>query len=389
MASDEAEPLAEWSPAEAEAASYSTVDADVALPSPSDESKPSSSYQNLFRAIGAALDEDTTTTIGIVEVEDGFLVRAERFRQLLVEVSVSHLSRSTLEQRSEEMRRTHRVLGRRNHPGIWDGLPMTHQDFFRALGYELDSVGARHVVIDEQSDGLLLWYQQEGHDGRPRIMRRLALGRPEIEEILNDAVRRRRVPADGKPSHYYLMNRIAGDRHPSENAAGWILQRSSVPYQDILRGLGRVLDGKGARHVCVLEMPDGFAVRYQLPSGERLSWARFSDEDVLVQGPESRQKPPPSSLFRRPAPLPLPPEPDGYSDLFRALGRELQRTGASDIFITEEDGGLAVSYQHRDLRRPTTARRTMRLLTEADQKQMTAEARARRQVNAGPKSPRR
>lgn len=388
MASFEAEPGAELrdepSPATAESGADSRPDGQAAVVPERDGDRRDQSYQELFRAIGSMLDEDTTSTIGIVEVDDGFLVRAERFKQLLVEVSVNHVPRSDLVQRIEEMRRTRPPSGKRHHPGLWDSLPVTHQDFFRALGYELDSVGARRVVIDELSDGLLLWYEQVGDDGRFAVTRRLSLGRAEIEEILNDAVRRRRVPVDGKPSDLYLMNWGGADANrPHESSVEWILQRTDVPYQEMLRGLGRILDQRGAGRVCVLELPDGFAVRFELPHDADVSWARLADEDVLTEGPENRQKPASGGLFRRQAPVLQSPQPDGYSDLFRALGYELQRTDASDIFIAEQDDGLAVSYQYRDRQHQLTVRRTIRVLSKAEQEQLLAEAHARRRPTTG------
>ncbi len=348
-----------------------------------DESLRAQSYQELFRAIGSMLDEETTSSIGIVEVEDGFLVRAERPKQLLVEVSVNHLPRVALSRRADEMRRIRPPSGKRHHPGVWGNLPVTHQDFFRALGYELDSVGARHVIIDELSDGLLLRYEQEGNDGGGPIRRQLSLGRTEIEEILNDAVRRRRIPQEGKPSDYFRTHLGgAGESIGQNGSVEWILQRTNLPYQEMLRGLGRALDEQGAARVCVLEMPDGFAVRYQSSSHGGLRWAHFTD-DALAPKPENRHKPASGGFFRRPAVILPPPMPDGYSDLLRALGYELQRSDVSCIFIAEQDHGLAVSYQYREKRQQMTARRTVRVLSESELQQLTAEARARRGRNEG------
>jgi hypothetical protein len=380
MASFEADPEAgpQGDASDVPAEPIATGDADREMPG-ADEAVHQQSYQELFRAIGAMLDEDVTSIIGIVEVEDGFLVRAERFKQLLTEVSVNHVSRSTLAERIEEMRRVRPPSGKRRHPGIWDSLPVTHQDFFRALGYELDSVGAHHVVIDELSDSLLLRYQQEGTDGGPPVTRQLSLGRAEIEEILNDAVRRRRVAADGKPSDFFRPGRgksdVSGPQHSSRE---WILQRANVPYQELLRGLGRALDEQGACQVCVLELPDGFAVRYQVPPENDLSWSQFADDDVLARGPENRWKPVSGGLFRRQTTAP-PPPPDGYSDLFRALGYELQRSDVSDILIAEGEDGLTVSYQYRERTRQMTVRRTVKVLGEAELRKLTAQARGRRQ----------
>jgi hypothetical protein len=325
--------------------------------------------------MGAILDESTTGSIGIIEVEDGFLVRAERSNQTIVEVAVNHLDRQALERHAGELRRTRRPPWRRHHPGIWSNFPVTHQDFFRALGYELDSVSARNVVIDEVTDGLLIWYESDAEDGSSVVMHRIALGAAEIEEILNEAVRRRRVQPDAPPSHVYQR---AQEPHSEDDGSdghvtGWTIPRRGVPYQDLLRGIGRALDGAGARQVCVLEVPTGFAVRYRGAEGRQI-WIGFTDGEVPVGGPESRHKP--SRLLRRG--LMGPSEPEGYSDLFRALGHELENTDASDIVITEQDDGLAVMYDYREPHQPLATHRVMRFLDPREQQALTEHARSRR-----------
>lgn len=334
------------------------------------------SYQELLRAMGAILDEQTTGSIGIVEVEDGFVVRAKRSSQTITEITVGHFDRAALRKDAEELRRTRRPPWRRHHPGIWSNFPVTHQDFFRALGYELDSIGARQVVIDEISDGLIIWYESAQTDGAPPVTRRIALGPAEIEEILNEAVRRRHVSGDARPSDVYQAappsdeERDAGDSRLTR----WTLARRGVPYQELLRGIGTTLDRAGARNVCLVELPGAFAVRYDLPAEDRRVWLQFRDDEVPVEGPARRNKP--SRLLRRG--LALSSQPQGYSDILRALGQELEHADASDIVIVEQEDGLAVIYEYREPQQPLAAHRTMRFLGDQEQQAMIQHARSRR-----------
>jgi hypothetical protein len=53
-----------------------------------------------------------------------------------------------------------RSFGKRRapHAGIWSSFPNGHEDFFRALGYTLDSEQAANVSIDELPDGFAVSY---------------------------------------------------------------------------------------------------------------------------------------------------------------------------------------------------------------------------------------
>jgi hypothetical protein len=336
-------------------------------PFPLDSSADLWSYQELFRALGAILDQDNTGRISIVEVEDGFLLRRQRYRHTLTETALSHLSRETLRLHAEQLRLDVRGRWVRQRSGLWNRFPFSHQDFFRALGHELDQAGARHVVIDELSEGLLVTFEQAGPDGAPNVARRMVLTNSEIENILNAAVDRRGAPdgagdttASGRP-----LPPLAAVPEPA-----WSLPRDGLPYQEMLRSIGRALDRGGVERVCLLEVPDGMTVRHERGEDHTLVWNCFTD-DQIVEGSSLRRK----LGFLRPHPG----TPSRYSDLFRALGYELQRGYACNIMIVEQNDGFVVSYEFPDPRRSLTLQRAMLFLGETEQRELRQQARGRRQ----------
>lgn len=150
-------------------------------------------YQWLLRSLGAYLDEEPSCRITLAEVSDGFLVRLQRSLHKL-DPQVEHFKRETL---VEQMRRLAErpSITHARHQGVWAKFPNGHQDFFRALGYELDEASARGILIDELDDGLVLTYTfPDKENGSAWKKRMLVLGVEEIESILNAAFDRRGKP---------------------------------------------------------------------------------------------------------------------------------------------------------------------------------------------------
>ncbi len=152
-------------------------------------------YQWMLRALGAFLDEEPSCRITIAEVADGFLVRMQRSLHK-IEPRVLHFNRATLVEQLEELTRQRTpAFGRVRHSGFWSKLPNGHQDFLRALGFELDEASAHGILIEELEDGIVLTYSYPERDTGAWRKRMLVLGLPEIEEILNAAFDRRRKPS--------------------------------------------------------------------------------------------------------------------------------------------------------------------------------------------------
>jgi hypothetical protein len=126
--------------------------------------------------------------------------------------------------------------------------------------------------------------------------------------------------------------------------------RAFRSYQENLRKIGAWLDAAAAFHVNVLEVGNGFAVRYQeAPSDEVVMQRVFTQEEVrsLRWGDLGLRR----RFLRRFGKGPgLTREPGGYQDLFRALGHQLDEAPVRHVMLDEDDDAdtLTVSYQVRD-----------------------------------------
>lgn len=164
------------------------------------ESGRETTYQWMLRAVGAFLDEEPSCRITMVEVPDGFIVRLQRALHKL-EPQIFHFKRDTLVEQLDQLTRQRKAMGQRpHHQGVWSYFPNGHQDFLRALGFELDDTRARGVLIDELEEGVLVTYRYPEGDGGDWHKRMVELGMKEIEEILNTAFERRKNAASAQPS---------------------------------------------------------------------------------------------------------------------------------------------------------------------------------------------
>jgi hypothetical protein len=156
-------------------------------------------YQWLLRALGAYLDEEPSCRISLAEVSDGFLVRLQRALHKL-DPQVEHFKRETLKEQIDKLTSQRKPGPRARHQGVWSSFPNGHQDFFRALGYELDQANARGILIDELEDGIVVTYSYpDTSNGSKWKKRMVVLGLSEIEAILNAAFERRQKPAPQSP----------------------------------------------------------------------------------------------------------------------------------------------------------------------------------------------
>jgi hypothetical protein len=152
-------------------------------------------YQWLLRSLGAYLDREPSCRISLAEVSDGFVVRLQRALHKL-EPQVEHFKRETLVEQLKELSNQQNASQQRaRHQGVWSSFPNGHQDFFRALGYELDQSAARGVLVDELEDGVVVTYSYpDPRESGAWKKRMVVLGVQQIEEILNAAFARRGKP---------------------------------------------------------------------------------------------------------------------------------------------------------------------------------------------------
>lgn len=162
---------------------------------PGAEAGRENTYQWLLRAVGAYLDQESSCRISLAEVSDGFLVRLQRALHKL-DPQMEHFRRETLvEQLHAMMLQPAGAQHRVRHQGVWAKFPNGHQDFFRALGYELDQASARGILIEELEDGVIVTYNYPDADsGSVWKKRMVVLGVDEVEAILNAAFERRGKP---------------------------------------------------------------------------------------------------------------------------------------------------------------------------------------------------
>jgi hypothetical protein len=155
-------------------------------------------YQWLLRALGAYLDEQPSCRISVAEDSDGFTVRLQRALHKL-EPQVERFKRETLKEQLQELfDKPKKQSERARHQGLWARFPNGHQDFFRALGYELDEASARGILVDELEDGIVITYSYPDPNNESAWNKRMVvMGITDIEAILNAAFERRKKPILG------------------------------------------------------------------------------------------------------------------------------------------------------------------------------------------------
>lgn len=163
-------------------------------------------YQDALRAIGEWLDERIASSICLLEADDGFFVR---YRLKLTEPSSSliHFSDEALVSRQAVLQA--RRARWRSRDGQQSGS-RPYQDFFRALGYELDEGKARGLVLGELEERIVVTYHTidsvHGHVARKHM---IVVDSVEWQTVLHDAYARRR----SKNQHGGLNLRLLGLRN--------------------------------------------------------------------------------------------------------------------------------------------------------------------------------
>jgi DNA-binding NarL/FixJ family response regulator len=147
-------------------------------------------YQNRLRAIGRQLDMYGFHTVSIIEVEGGFLVRAQKQRARRPQ---------TLEFLNRDFPRLvasaiHDDITGDDKPFHQSELtPTGYEDLLRAVGYKLDQMSAEAIVLTELKEMFLV--AGRGNDemsALPGVVPfNLFLKQEEIESMLNTAFNRR------------------------------------------------------------------------------------------------------------------------------------------------------------------------------------------------------
>jgi hypothetical protein len=142
-----------------------------------------------------------------------------------------------------------------------------------------------------------------------------------------------------------------------------------VPYQATLRAVGKYLDERVSHHLNLIELPDGYNVRYQGDEPESdqavafFSWQQLlGQNELLGQRREKGESNRFSSRDTKPELNATGPK-DGYENFLRALGYELDRTEAYTITLDELDNGILLTYLFIDARESFMPHKRMVFLT--------------------------
>lgn len=147
-------------------------------------------YQAFLRVVGRDLDHHRATIVRVVETISGFEVHYvaddQRPEMAALTYTFDQLKAKARGSRMHPLLR-HPIGTRRSKKG-----KPTYQNFFRALGYELEDAGAYLILLDELEDGYLLTYQFYNPDSGYLLHKhRVSLKTDETGEIVNVASMRR------------------------------------------------------------------------------------------------------------------------------------------------------------------------------------------------------
>jgi hypothetical protein len=143
-----------------------------------------------------------------------------------------------------------------------------------------------------------------------------------------------------------------------------------VPYQVVLRAVGAYLDEHGASQSNVIELEDGFAVRYQRKTNPPVyGFGRFTYDDLaaLTSHLEWHRSPRGGKGLA-----------GGYQDLFRALGYELDEVQAYAVLLDEVEDQLLVTYLELDPAHTIAALKRLIVVGQDEQREVLESAQRRR-----------
>jgi hypothetical protein len=141
------------------------------------------SYQQLLRALGAWLDTNNACNVNLIETSTGFIIRYGVGEEPLL-LNKYILTYAELEHLEAAMRERRSI----NPSG-------RHQDFLRALGYEIDEQAGKYMVLDQIEESLFLTYchRSEG-GGLTWVKRARVLSPADQAAVLRRAYARRKPP---------------------------------------------------------------------------------------------------------------------------------------------------------------------------------------------------
>jgi hypothetical protein len=161
-------------------------------------------------------------------------------------------------------------------------------------------------------------------------------------------------------------------------------QPETLPYEHALRAIGRHLDAEPAYNVSILEVDDGFTVRYQPTQyrfeGRTVHFGHDRLRDLLVFQSAGRGTGPRHDRHRQM----WTKFPDGHEEFLRALGFLLDHEGAQCLTLDELAEEVRVTYVCADSTNPVRAEKRDVVLREPDIRMLVETARTRRRPRPQP-----
>ena len=157
-----------------------------------------------------------------------------------------------------------------------------------------------------------------------------------------------------------------------------------ISYQWTLRQIGAFLDSRSGRRMTLIEVPDGFVLRYQTRDDAEVRVVHFPRRQLVARDVQQERMRLQQDGKRRRlsagAPSPSPePHPGSYQDFLRALGHELDLTSIYDLALDELDGSLIVTYLYVDPRHAFVPVKKFVTLEREQRGQILHDAYARRE----------
>jgi hypothetical protein len=166
-----------------------------------------------------------------------------------------------------------------------------------------------------------------------------------------------------------------------------MLDPSRISYQWTLRQIGAFLDESNACRMTLVEVPDGFELRYHLSFRGAASCLRhFARQELIsLDVEQERARLQVRLLNATPArlgSLSARQRPGGYQDFLRALGFELDQTCVYFVALDEVGTSIIVTYLYVDARYNLNPQKKMVFLKAEDKERVLQAAHARRQIKA-------
>lgn len=155
-------------------------------------------------------------------------------------------------------------------------------------------------------------------------------------------------------------------------------QEETLSYAQALRAIGRHLDAEPAYHVSILEVDDGFTVRYQ-PTQHRfdrrtIHFGADRLRDLLVFQSAGRGCGRKNDRHRQM----WTKFPDGHEEFLRALGFLLDHEGATNLTLDELPEEVRVTYVRAEHDNPMRAEKCDATYHEPEIRALVQAARLRR-----------